>query len=228
MYSLSTQYLKMWCLVTAERIAKESEAARISAMVHAKAARIAALVESARIAAEVEAARIAAEVEAARIAAKVEQARITARIAAVLSRRHESASTRRPVEQSYKCKEAERQRFEFWLRMFVKYSFTYLQGNTADGPPTADESPPPQVLPAKVAELLGDALRFYAAHYPPKSQGKKKYTDPRTGGPTCTTNEIIYDAIYASLPHDCKLTFAQMFDNFDDLCPFKAPLYGDI
>jgi hypothetical protein len=223
MYSLSTQYLKMWCLVTAERIAKESEAARISAMVHAKAARIAALVESARIAAEVEAARIAAEVEAARIAAKVEEARITARIAAVLSRRHESASTRRPVEQSYKCKEAERQRFEFWLRMFVKYSFTYLQGNTADGPPTADESPPPQVLPAKVAELLGDALRFYAAHYPPKSQGKKKYTDPRTGGPTCTTNEIIYDAIYASLPHDCKLTFAQMFDNFDDLCPFKAP-----
>jgi hypothetical protein len=220
MYSLSTQYLKTWCLVTAERIAKESEAARISAKVHAKAA---ALVESARIVQEYEATRIAAEVEAARIAAKVEEARITARIAAVLSRRHESASTRRPVEQSYKCKEAERQRFEFWLRMFVKYSFTYLQGNTADGPPTADESPPPQVLPAKVAELLGDALRFYAAHYPPKSQGKKKYTDPRTGGPTCTTNEIIYDAIYASLPHDCKLTFAQMFDNFDDLCPFKAP-----
>ena len=38
-------------------------------------------------------------------------------------------------------------------------------------------------------------------------------------------NEIIYDAIYASLPDDCKLTFAQMFSNFDDLCSFKAPLY---
>ena len=110
MYSLSMQYLKTWCLVTAERIAKESEAARISAKVHAKAA---ALVESARIVQEYEATRIAAEVEAARIAAKVEEARITARIAAVLSRRHESASTRRPVEQSYKCKEAERQRSIF-------------------------------------------------------------------------------------------------------------------
>ena len=104
-------------------------------------------------------------------------------------------------------------------------SFTYLQGNTADGPPTADESPPPQALPTRVAELLGDVLRFCAVHYPPKSQGKKKYTNPRTGGPTCSTNEIIHDAIYASLPDDCKLTFAQMFDNFDDLCPFKAPLY---
>ncbi len=57
------------------------------------------------------------------------------------------------------------------------------------------------------------------------SQGKNDYTDPSTGGPTCKTNEIIYDAIYASLPDDCKLTFAQMFSNFDDLCPFKAPLY---
>jgi hypothetical protein len=28
-------------------------------------------------------------------------------------------------------------------------------------------------------------------------------------------NKIIYDAIYASLPGDCKLTFAQMFCNFD-------------
>jgi hypothetical protein len=68
-------------------------------------------------------------------------------------------------------------------------------------------------------------LRFYAGHYLPESQGKKSYTDPRTGGPTCTTNEIIYDTIYASLPDDCKLTFAQIFDNFDDLCSFKAPLY---
>ena len=39
------------------------------------------------------------------------------------------------------------------------------------------------------------------------------------------TNKIIYDTIYASLPDDCKLTFAQMFCNFDDLCPFKAPLH---
>ena len=68
-------------------------------------------------------------------------------------------------------------------------------------------------------------LRFYAGHYPPESQGEKDYTDPRTGGPTCTTNEIIYDTIYASLPDDCKLTFAQMFYYFDDLCSFKAPLY---
>ena len=43
MYSLSTQFLKTWCLVTAKRIANESEAARISAKVHAKAAMIAAL-----------------------------------------------------------------------------------------------------------------------------------------------------------------------------------------
>ena len=48
---------------------------------------------------------------------------------------------------------------------------------------------------------------------------------PRTGGTTCKLNEIIYDKIYVSLPDDCKLTFAQMFCNFDDLCPFKAPLY---
>jgi hypothetical protein len=89
----------------------------------------------------------------------------------------------------------------------------------------ADESPPPQELPTRAAELLGDVLRFYAGHYIPESQGEKSYTDPRTGGPTCTTNEIIYDTIYASLPDDCKLTFAQMFYNFDDLCSFKAPLY---
>ena len=79
----------------------------------------------------------------------------------------------------------------------------------------ANESPPPQALPARVAELLGDVLRIYAANYPPETQGKKGYTDPRTGGPTCKTNKIIYDAIYASLPDDCKLTFAQMFCNFD-------------
>jgi hypothetical protein len=89
---------------------------------------------------------------------------------------------------------------------------------------TADESLPPQALPARAAKLLGKVMLFYAANYPPKDQGKKKYTDPRTGGPTSKTNEIIYDAVYASLPNDCKLTFAQMFENFDDLCPFKAPL----
>ena len=119
MYSISTQFLTTWYLVSAKRMAKESEATRISAKVHAKAARIATLVESARIVQVDEATRIAAEVEAARIAAKVEEARITARIAVVLSRRHESDSTCRPVEQSYECKEVERQWFEFWLRMIV-------------------------------------------------------------------------------------------------------------
>jgi len=41
MYSISTQFLKTWYLVSAKRMAKESEATRISAKVHAKAARIA-------------------------------------------------------------------------------------------------------------------------------------------------------------------------------------------
>ena len=68
-------------------------------------------------------------------------------------------------------------------------------------------------------------MRNYAGHNPPKSQGTKGYTDPHTGSPTAKTNEIIYDAIYASLLDDCKLTFAQMFCNYDDLCPIKAPLY---
>jgi hypothetical protein len=99
------------------------------------------------------------------------------------------------------------------------HNIWYLQGKNAD------ESPPPQELPARAAELLGNVLRFYAGHYIPESQGKMSYTDPRTGGPTCMTNEIIYDTIYASLPDDCKLTFAQMFYYFDDLCSFKAPLY---
>ena len=103
--------------------------------------------------------------------------------------------------------------------IFVIHNIVYLQGKTAD------KSPPPQALPARAAKLLGNVITFYNAHYPPVTQGKKSYTDPRTGGPTCKTNEIIYDAIYASLPDDCKLTFAQMFSNFDDLCPFKAPLY---
>ena len=236
MYSLSTQDFKTWSLVTARRIAVESEAARISAEAHADA-RIDAEVEATRIAADVEATRIAAmiaaEVEAARIAAEVEAAMIAARIAAMIARHDvkivadveaaristaESASAHRPVEQSSECKQAERERYEFLMRMILIHNIWYLGK-------TADESPPPQALPTRVAELLGNVLRFYAANYPPKSQGKKKYTDPRSGGPTCKTNEIIFDAIYASLPDDCKLTFVQMFENFDDLCPFKAPLY---
>jgi hypothetical protein len=103
--------------------------------------------------------------------------------------------------------------------MIFIHDIWYLKGKTAD------KSPPHQALPARAAELLGNVLRFYAGHYIPESQGEKSYTDPRTGGPTCTTNEIIYDTIYASLPDDCKLTFAQMFYYFDDLCSFKAPLY---
>jgi hypothetical protein len=99
------------------------------------------------------------------------------------------------------------------------HNIWYLQGKNAN------ESPPPQDLPARAATLLGKVIRFYAGHYAPESQGEKSYTDPSTGGPTCVTNEIIYDTIYASLPDDCKLTFAQMFYNFDDLCSFKAPLY---
>ena len=103
--------------------------------------------------------------------------------------------------------------------MNIIHNIWYLQGKNAD------ESPPPQELPARAAEPLNNVMRFYAAHYAPASQGKKSYTDPCTGGPTCKTNKIIFDAIYSSLPDDCKLTFAQMFCNFDDLCPFKAPLY---
>jgi hypothetical protein len=130
----------------------------------------------------------------------------------------ESASAHRLVEQSSECEQAERKRYEFRMRMIVIHSIWYLQGKTAD------ESPPPQELPARAAELLGNVLRFYNAHFPPESQGKKGYTDPCTGGPTCKMNQIIYDAIYASLPDDCKLTCVQMFCKFDDLCPFKAPL----
>jgi hypothetical protein len=82
------------------------------------------------------------------------------------------------------------------------HNIWYLQGKNAN------ESPPPQDLPARAATLLGKVIRFYAGHYAPESQGEKSYTDPSTGGPTCVTNEIIYDTIYASPPDDCKLTFA--------------------
>jgi hypothetical protein len=218
MYSLSSQDFKTWSLVTARR-ATEVEAARIAAQI--EATWIATEIEATRIAAKIEADRIAAEVEAARIAAviarrdaflaeKVEAARLSAA---------ESTSAHRPVVQSQECKQAERERYEFMMHMNIIHNIWYLQGKNAD------ESPPPQELPARAAELLGNVLRFYAGHYIPESQGEKGYTDPRTGGPTCVTNEIIYDTIYASLPDDCKLTFAQMFYYFDDLCSFKAPLY---
>jgi hypothetical protein len=145
-----------------------------------------------------------AEAEAPRIAAEAEV--------------EAAASAHRPVKQSPECKRAERERYEYWTRKIKKYSIPYLQGKTAD------ESLPPQALPAHVAKLLGNKAHFYGGHYPSASQGEKGYTDLCTGGPTCKTNEIICDAIYASLPDNC-LTYAQMFCNYDDLCPIKVPLY---
>ena len=165
--------------------------------------------------------RIATEVEATRIAAVIARrdARIAAKVEAAKMSAVESASAHRPVEQSPEYKQAERERYEFLMHMIIIHSIWYLQGKMAD------ESLPPQVLPARAAKLLGKVMCFYAAHYALASQGEKSFTDPCTGGPTCKMNKIIYDAIYSSLPDDCKLTFAQMFCNFDDLCPFKAPLY---
>jgi len=159
---------KTWSLVTAMRIAAESEAARIAAKVHGEATRIAPEVEATRIDA-----RVAAEVDAAIMSAV------------------ESASAHRPVKQSPEYKQAERERYKFWIIMISIHSIWYLQGKAAN------ESPPPQALPARAAERLGNVIRLYATNYPPESQGKKGYTDPRTGGPTCKTNKIIYDAIYA-------------------------------
>ena len=205
MYSLSSQDFKTLSLVTA-RSAADDEAARIA--VDVEAARIATDVEAARIAAVVEAARIARRDDF--IAAEMDAARLSAA---------ESASAHRPVEQSPECEQAERNMYKFVMRMIINHDIWYLQEKMAD------KSPPPQTLPARAVMLLGKVIRFYAAHYAPASQGEKSFADPHTGGPTCKTNEIIYDAIYASLPDDCKLTFAQMFCNFDDLCPFKAPLY---
>jgi hypothetical protein len=135
MYSLSSQDFKTWSLVTTRRIVAEFEADRISAKAHAEAARIATDVEAARIAAEVEAARKnAVEVEAARIAAviarcnafpavEVEAARLSAA---------ESASAHRPVEQSPECKQAERDRYEFVMRMIMIHDIWYLQGKMDD------------------------------------------------------------------------------------------------
>jgi len=197
MYSLSSQDFKTWSLVTARRAAED------------EAARIAADVEAARIATEVEATRIAAVVEAARIAAVVEPTRIARRDAFIAAEMEaarlsaaESASAHRPVEQSPECKQAKRNRCEFVMRMIINHDIWYLQEKMAD------KSPSLQTLPTRAAMLLGKVIRFYAAHYAPASQGEKSFADPHTGGPTCKTNEIIYDAIYASLPDNCKLTFA--------------------
>ena len=110
------------------------------------------------------------------IAAKIEATRLSDA---------ESASAHRPVEQSPECKQAERERYEFMIYMNIIHNIWYLQGKNAN------ESPPPQEVPARAAELLGNVLRFYAAHYAPVSQGEKSYTDPSTGGPTCKTNEIM-------------------------------------
>jgi hypothetical protein len=122
MYSLSSQDFKTWSLVTARRIAMESEAARISAKAHAEAARIAAEVVAARkIAVEVEAARIAVKIEAIRIAAGIARrhAFLAAEVEAARLSAAESASAHRPVEQSPECKQAERDRYEFVMRMII-------------------------------------------------------------------------------------------------------------
>jgi hypothetical protein len=190
---------------------------RIAAEAKAEAARIAVEAEAARVA-ESEAARITVEVEAAMIAAMF--ARRDAKIAAMITAKagaeatsiaaeaeaEAAASAHRPVKQSSECTRTK------------KYSIPYLQGKMAD------ESSPPQALPTHVTKILGNKVRYYAGHYPPQSQGKKSYTDLCTSGPTAKMNEIIYDGIYASLPDNCKLPFAQMFCNYDDLCPIKAPL----
>jgi hypothetical protein len=129
MYSLSSQDFKTWSLVAARRIAVESESARIAAKVHAEATRISAEVEAAR--------KIAVEVEATMIAAEVD----ATRIASVIARRDafmESTSAHHPVEQSPKCKQAERERYEFVMRMIIKHDIWYLMGKRAD------KSPPPQ------------------------------------------------------------------------------------
>ena len=104
---------------------------------------------------DVEAARISAEI--ARIARR--DAFISAEFEAARFSAAESTSAHRPVEQSPECKQAERERYEFMMRMNIIHNIWYLQGKNAD------ESPPPQELPARAAELLGNVLRFYAGHY---------------------------------------------------------------
>ena len=90
--------------------------------------RIAAKIEADRIAVDVEAARIATEIARiarrdAFLAAKVEAARLSAA---------ESASAHRPVEQSPECKQAERDRYEFVMRMIMIHDIWYLQGKMDD------------------------------------------------------------------------------------------------
>ena len=140
------------------RIAAVAEAARITVM--AEAARIAAVTEAARIAAEAEAARIAAvaEAEAARIATEADATRIATEAEAARRPAAPSASAYSPVQQSPECKQAERKRYEFWMNVFMKYCIIYLQGKTDD------KSPPPQALPAHIAELLGNMMCFYCGH----------------------------------------------------------------
>ena len=135
MYSLSSQFLKTWCLLSARRIAAESEAARIAAEV--EATRIAAKIEADMIAVDVEAARIAAAI--ARIARR--DAVISVQIEAARLSAAESTSAHRPVEQSPECKQAEREWYEFWVCVIMNQSITYLKGKRFN------ESPPPQALP---------------------------------------------------------------------------------
>jgi hypothetical protein len=171
MYSLSSQDFKTWSLVTARRAA-EVEAARIAAQI--EATRIATEVEATRIAAKIEADRIAAEVEAARIAAVIARrdAFFAAKVEAARLSAAESASAHRPVEQSQECKQAERDRYEFVMRMIIIHTIWYLGK-------MADDSPPPQALPARAAKLLGKVIRFYAANYPPNLKARRN-TQTRT------------------------------------------------
>ncbi len=138
------------------RIAAETEAARIAA--ETGATRIAVEAETTRIAAETEAARIAVEAEAARIAAEADSARIAVEAEAARRPAAPSASAYSPVQQSPECKQAERKRYKFWMNVFMKYCIIYLQGKTDD------KSPPPQALPAHIAELLGNMMCFYCGH----------------------------------------------------------------
>jgi hypothetical protein len=129
--------------------AAEVEAARIATQI--EATRIATEVEAARIAAKIEADRIAVDVEAAMIAAAIARrdALLAAKVEAARLSAAESASAHRPVEQSKECKQAEKDRYEFVLRMIILHDIWYLQEKTAD------KSPPHQALPARAAMLLG-------------------------------------------------------------------------
>ena len=113
--------------------------------------------------------KIAAEVEAAGIA--IRDAKIAAEVEATRMSATESASSHRIVDKSSECKQAERERYEFWMCMIDIHSIWHLQGKTAG------ESPPPHALPARAAKLLGNVMSFYNAHFPPESQAR---TTPQT------------------------------------------------